>query len=118
MRALPAPLLVITDRHQARHPIEGIAAAIGQGGWLLLRDKDQDAAARRSLAARLAAIARRDGLHLSVSRDVELAAEFGASVHLQSAAAVGEARRRLGPGAVAFSCARPAGQHSHQSKGS
>jgi thiamine-phosphate pyrophosphorylase len=35
-----------------------------------------------------------------VSRDVALAAEYGASVHLQSAAAVGAARRRLEPGAL------------------
>jgi len=100
MKALPAPLLVITDRHQARHPIETIAAAVGQGGWLLLRDKDLEAAARRSLAARLAEIARRSGMHLSISRDVDLAAEFGASLHLQSAAAVSGARGRLGRGAV------------------
>jgi thiamine-phosphate pyrophosphorylase len=100
MRALPAPLLVITDRHQARHPIEAIAEAVGPDGWLLLRDKDLEPVARRRLAARLAEISRRCGMHLSVSRDVELAAEFGASVHLQSAAAVDAARRRLAPGAV------------------
>jgi thiamine-phosphate pyrophosphorylase len=101
MRGLPAPLLVITDRHQARHSIEAIADAVGQGGgrWLLLRDKDLESAARRSLAARLADIARRHDMHLSVSRDVDLAAESGASVHLQSAAAVSAARQRLGPGA-------------------
>jgi hypothetical protein len=39
-------------------------------------------------------------MHLSVSRDVDLAAEFGASVHLQSAALVGKARQRLGPGTL------------------
>jgi thiamine-phosphate pyrophosphorylase len=102
MRALPAPLLVITDRHQARHPIETIADAVGQGGgrWLMLRDKDLDPPARHRLAARLAEIAGRHGMHLSVSRDVDLAAEFGASLHLQSAAAVGAARQRLGPGAL------------------
>jgi thiamine-phosphate pyrophosphorylase len=102
MRALPAPLLVITDRHQARRPIETIADAVGQGGgrWLLLRDKDLDRAERRSLAGRLAEIARRHGMHLSISRDIDLAAECGASVHLQSAATVGPARQRLGPGAV------------------
>jgi thiamine-phosphate pyrophosphorylase len=101
MRGLPAPLLVITDRHQARHSIDAIADAVGQGGgrWLLLRDKDLEAATRRSLAARLADIARRRGMHLSVSRDVDLAAECGASVHLQSAAAVSAARQRLGQGA-------------------
>jgi len=106
MNALPAPLLVITDRHQGRHQapsgIEAIAEAVGAGGgrWLLLRDKDLEPMARRSLAARLAEIARRHGMHLSVSRDVELAAECGASVHLQSAAAVSAARQRLGAGAL------------------
>jgi thiamine-phosphate pyrophosphorylase len=102
MRALPAQLLVITDHHQARHSIEAIADAVGQGGgrWLLLRDKDMEPTVRRSLVARVAEITRRHGMHLSVSRDVELAAEFGASVHLQSAANVSAARQRLGAGAV------------------
>jgi len=102
MTALPAPLLVITDRHQARHSIETIAEAVGRGGgrWLLLRDKDLDPAERRSLAARLAAIARRHGMDFSISRDVDLAAECGAAVHLQSAGAVGAARQRLGRDAV------------------
>jgi thiamine-phosphate pyrophosphorylase len=102
MTQLPSPLLVITDRHQARHPIAAIAEEVGQGGgrWLLLRDKDLEPRERRDLAARLAEIARRHGMHLSVSRDVALAAEYGASVHLQSAAAVDTARQRLGPGAL------------------
>jgi len=106
MNALPAPLLVITDRHQGRRQaplgIEAIAEAVGAGGgrWLLLRDKDLEPMARRSLAARLAEIARRHGMHFSVSRDVDLAAEVGACVHLQSAAAVSAARQRLGRGAV------------------
>jgi thiamine-phosphate pyrophosphorylase len=102
MRALPAPLLVITDRHQARHSIEAIAEAVGQGGgrWLLLRDKDLEPPERRGLAARLAKIAGRCGMHLSVSGDVALAAECGASVHLQSAAIVNAARQRLGASAL------------------
>jgi len=99
---LPSPLLVITDRRQARHSIEAIAEAMGQAGgrWLLFRDKDLEAAERRSFASRLSAIARRHGMHLSVSRDTNLAAEFGASVHLQSAAAVGPARQRIGREAI------------------
>jgi thiamine-phosphate pyrophosphorylase len=102
MRALPAPLLVITDRHQARHSLEAVAEAVGEGGgrWLLLRDKDLEPAARRSLAIRLAEIARRHGMHLTVSRDIDLAAKCGASVHLQSAAAVDAARQHLGPAAL------------------
>jgi thiamine-phosphate pyrophosphorylase len=102
MRALPAPLLIITDRHQARHPLEAIVEAGGQGGgrWVLLRDKDLGPSARRSLAVRLGEVARRHGMHFSVSRDVDLAAECGASVHLRSTVAVGAARQRLGPAAL------------------
>jgi len=99
---LPA-LLVITDRHQARHPIEAIADAVGRGGgrWLLLRDKDLERGERLRLAARLAPIARRHGMYFSVSADLELAAAVEASgVHLQSATAVGAARARLGEDAI------------------
>jgi thiamine-phosphate pyrophosphorylase len=96
--ALPGPLLVITDRHQARHSLETIAEAVGEAGgrWLLFRDKDLEPAERCVVAGRLSVIARRYGMHLSISRDVDLAAEYGASVHLQSAAAVERARLRLG----------------------
>lgn len=102
MKQLPSPLLVITDRHQARHSIEAIAEAVGQAGgrWLLLRDKDLEPDKRSGLAARLAEIARHHRMRLSVSRDVVVAAECGASVPLQSAAVVGAARQRLGPGAL------------------
>jgi thiamine-phosphate pyrophosphorylase len=99
---LPAPLLVITDRHQARAEIEAIADAVGRAGarWLLLRDKDLAAPERASLAARLAEIARRHGMLLSISADIDLANRLGAGVHLQSAATVGAARQRLGAGPV------------------
>jgi thiamine-phosphate pyrophosphorylase len=96
-RRLPGRLLVITDRHQARHPVEEIAEAVGSSGgpWLLLRDKDLPAGERSQLAGRLAAIARRHGMHFSVSADIDLAAALEASVHLQSAASVAAARARL-----------------------
>jgi thiamine-phosphate pyrophosphorylase len=99
---LPAPLLVITDRHQARAEIETIADAVGRAGgrWLLLRDKDLATAERARLAARLAEIARRHGMLLSISADIDLAQMLGAGVHLQSVAEVGTARQRLGEGAV------------------
>jgi thiamine-phosphate pyrophosphorylase len=94
MRPLPGPLLVITDRHQARHSVETIAAAVGCGGgrWLLLRDKDLAREERRDLALRLAKIAAEHGVALSVSTDV--------GVHLQAAAAVAPARSRLGSAAI------------------
>jgi thiamine-phosphate pyrophosphorylase len=102
MNALPARLLVITDRHQAQQPIETITDAVGRGGgrWLLLRDKDFAAAERARLAAKLAEIARRYGMRLSISADIDLAQMVGAGVHLQSAATVEAARQRLGAGAV------------------
>jgi thiamine-phosphate pyrophosphorylase len=103
MRPLPGPLLVITDRHQARHSIETIAAAVGRGGgrWLLLRDRDLAREERWDLAARLAGIAAEHGFALSVSTDIELAVAVGAvGIHLQAAAAVAPARERLGSAAV------------------
>jgi thiamine-phosphate pyrophosphorylase len=103
MRPLPGPLLVITDRHQARHSIEAIATAVGRGGgrWLLLRDRDLAREERWDLAARLARLAAECDFALSVSTDIDLAAAVGAAgVHLQSAAAVASARRRLGSAAI------------------
>ena len=103
MRPLPGPLLVITDRHQARHSVATIAAAVGRSGgrWLLLRDKDLAREERRDLAIRLMKIAAECGFALSVSTDVDLAAEVGAAgIHLQAAAAVAPARARLGSAAI------------------
>ena len=102
---LPGPLLVITDRHQARHSIEAIAAAVGRGGgrWLLLRDRDLAREERWDLAAQLARLgAECTASPSSVSADtVDLAAAVGAAgVHLQRAAAVAPARRRLGSAAI------------------
>ena len=103
------PLLVITDRHQARRPLEAIAAAVGRGGgrWLLFRDKDLAAPARRDLALRLAAIAAEQGFALSVSADIELAAAVGAAgVHLQAAGQVASARERLADAIIGVSAHR------------
>ena len=54
--SLPAPpVLVITDRTQARAPLDQVAQALFAAGcrWLLLRDKDLPAAQRPSLLALL-----------------------------------------------------------------
>jgi thiamine-phosphate pyrophosphorylase len=104
--ALPGPLLVITDRHQARQPLEAIAAAVGRGGgrWLLFRDKDLPARERRDLAVRLSRIAAEQGFALSVSTDIELAAAVGAAgVHLQAAGEVAAARGRLADAIIGVS---------------
>jgi thiamine-phosphate pyrophosphorylase len=103
---LPGPLLVITDRYQARQPLEDIAAAVGRGGgrWLLFRDKDLAAPARRDLALRLAAIAAEQGFALSVSADIEVAAAVGAAgVHLQAVGQVASARERLADAIIGVS---------------
>ena len=57
-------------------------------------------AERAETAARLAGIAARQHMHLSISADTALAAELGASVHLQAAAAIGPARQRCGQQAL------------------
>jgi thiamine-phosphate pyrophosphorylase len=104
--ALPGRLLVITDRHQARHPLEAVAAAVGRGGgrWLLFRDKDLGQRERRDLALRLARIAAEQGFAFSVSVDIELAAAVGATgVHLQAAAQVAAARERLADAVIGLS---------------
>jgi thiamine-phosphate pyrophosphorylase len=104
--ALPGSLLVITDRHQARKPLEDIAAAVGRGGgrWLLFRDKDLAGPARRDLALRLSAIAAEKGFALSVSADIELAAAVGArGVHLQAVDQVVAVRERLAEAIIGVS---------------
>jgi thiamine-phosphate pyrophosphorylase len=103
---LPGPLLVITDRHQARHPLEAIATGVGRGGgrWLLFRDKDLGQRERRDLALRLAGIAAEQGFALSVSADAELAATVGAAgVHLQAVDQVAAARERLAYAVIGLS---------------
>ena len=54
------PLLVISDRSQARHPLMEIAAAAFAGGcrWFSLREKDLPAGERCALLAELVALER------------------------------------------------------------
>ncbi|HVV94259.1 MAG TPA: thiamine phosphate synthase [Hyphomicrobiales bacterium] len=97
------PLLVITDRHQARVPLEEIGAAVIAAGapWLLFRDKDLDRLRRRRIAEGLVAAARAAGARLSVGGDVDLARLVGADgVHVATLNDVVDARTRLGPGAL------------------
>jgi thiamine-phosphate pyrophosphorylase len=103
VKALPSRLLVVTDRHQAAEPLEAIATQAMLAGvrWIWLRDRDMAAVERRALAARLLAITRRHGGHLSIGGDVELARELAADgVHLGAGASIAAARRTLGPDAL------------------
>jgi thiamine-phosphate pyrophosphorylase len=97
------PVLVITDRRQARMPLEGVAEAVFAGGcrWLSLREKDLDGETRQSLLRRLVGLGRAFGALVMVHEDLEAAlAAAAAGLHLPSSGAVLEARRRLGGGAL------------------
>jgi thiamine-phosphate pyrophosphorylase len=92
------PLLVISDRHQARQPVEQVAEAIFAGGcrWFSLREKDLPPEERRALLAALVAAGRRFGVVVTVHEDIETAAAVGADgVHLPSGGSPEAARARL-----------------------
>jgi thiamine-phosphate pyrophosphorylase len=94
---------VVTDRHQARRPLEEIIAEIVSAGarWIWFRDRDLELAERRQLAMRLSKLVQAAGGCLSIGGDVELAAETETNaVHVRDIAAIAEARRRLGPAAL------------------
>ena len=102
MRQVPSPLLVVTDRHQARRPLEAIVseAVLAGARWFWLRDRDLEPAARRQLAFRLAEIVREVGGLLSIGGDIALAAEAGCgAIHLRNVADVAQARHALGQSA-------------------
>jgi thiamine-phosphate pyrophosphorylase len=98
--ALPyPPLLVITDRRQARRPLEEIAEAVFEGGcrWLSLREKDLQPAERLRLLRRLAAIAAAWDATVGVHDDLAAAAAVpGAALHLPAGASAATARPLLG----------------------
>jgi thiamine-phosphate pyrophosphorylase len=97
------PILVITDRRQARRPLEDIAAAIFAAGgrWLSLREKDLDAAERTALLARLVALGRAHDAVVTVHEDVSAALASGAAgVHLPAGVLPLGARRALGAAAL------------------
>ena len=86
MRLPDPPLLVITDRHQARRPLEEVAEAAFAGGcrWLSLREKDLDAAEPGSAAAAPGGDRRSAyGATVMVHEDIAAAMAAGAGgVHL------------------------------------
>jgi len=109
MRALPhPPLLVITDRVQARQPLEEIARAVFDAGgrWLSLREKDMAPVERTALLVRLITIAAPYKAAVMVHEDIEAALKTGAAgVHLPAGSNVAAARARLGDGVlIGLSC--------------
>lgn len=97
------PLLVITDRRQARLPLETVAAAAFENGcrWLLLREKDLPPADRRDELGYLVELGMRFGAAVMVSGDVSAAkATDAAGVHLPRDGDIVAARAALGDAAL------------------
>jgi thiamine-phosphate pyrophosphorylase len=108
------PLLVISDRRQARRPLEELAEVIFAGGcrWLSLREKDLPAAERRALLSALVVMGRRWGATVTVHEDIGAAAMAGAGgVHLPGAGNPEAARVRL-PGGLIGASAHSAAEAS------
>ncbi len=97
------PLLLVTDRSQARAPLEEILAAAFEAGcrWASLREKDLPPDEQVALARRLHAMARRHDARLTLhgSADLAQAAEVD-GVHLPGGSDVAAARGLLGPAAL------------------
>jgi thiamine-phosphate pyrophosphorylase len=93
------PLLLVTDRSQARRPLEEIVAAALAAGcrWISLREKDLASVERTALLGRLVALGRPHGAAVMVHGDLEPALAGGAAgVHLPAGASPQAARLRLG----------------------
>src|SRR5216683_5864171 len=100
------PLLVISDRGQARRPLIEVAAAAFAGGvrWFSLREKDLPAAERRALLAELVTLGRGHGAIIMAHEDVEAVVAVGAAgVHLPGGSDPAAARRRLPRGLIGVS---------------
>jgi len=94
------PLLVVTDRSQARQPLAAIAAAaLGAGcRWMSLREKDLADVDLILLAHRLLPLTRLAGGRLLLHGDASLAKLAGVDgVHLPAGADPAAARMLLGP---------------------
>jgi len=92
------PLLVISDRQQARRPLEEIAEAVFAGGcrWFSLREKDLLPAERYALLRALVVLGRRWGATVTVHEDIDAAVMAGAAgVHLPSGGNPEAVRSRL-----------------------
>lgn len=111
MRLPDPPLLVISDRSQARRPLPEIAAASFAGGcrWFSLREKDLPQAERHRLLSELVALGRRFDATVTVHDDIDAAIATGAGgVHLPSGSDPAAVRLRLPRGLIGVSAHAPA----------
>jgi thiamine-phosphate pyrophosphorylase len=111
MNPLPSPpLLVISDRLQARRPLVEIVDAAFRAGcrWFSLREKDLPADERRELLRALVGLGHSYGATVTVHEDVEAAAAIGADgVHLPGGGDPAAARRLLPSGLIGVSAHSP-----------
>ena len=101
MRLPQPPLLLVTDRRQARKPLVEIVAAAFTAGcrWVSVREKDLPDDEQIALVRMLLPITRRNSACLSMHGDAALAKAAGADgVHLPSGSDVAVARQLLGTG--------------------
>ncbi len=106
------PLLVISDRSQAKRSLLEVAEAAFAGGcrWFSLREKDLPPLERRDLLAALVGLGHRFDAAVMVHQDVEAAeATDAAGVHLPSGGDPQAARARL-PGALIGASAHAAAE--------
>ncbi len=84
MKLPSPPLLVISDRSQARRPLTEIAAAAFRGGcrWFSLREKDLAPGERRALLAEIVALGRDFAATVTVHDDIDTAVTLETGVHL------------------------------------
>jgi thiamine-phosphate pyrophosphorylase len=95
------PLLLVTDRRQARKPLVEIVAAAFAAGcrWVSVREKDLPEDEQIALVRMLLPIARRNGACLTLHGDAALAKTAGADgVHLPAGSDAAAARQLLGAG--------------------
>jgi thiamine-phosphate pyrophosphorylase len=104
------PLLVISDRSQARRPLVEIAEAAFRAGcrWFSLREKDLPAAERLDLLRALVALGDGFGATITAHEDFDAVARAEAGgLHLPGGGDPAAARRRLPAGLIGVSAHSP-----------
>jgi thiamine-phosphate pyrophosphorylase len=97
------PLLLVTDRGQARRPLEEVVARTCAAGcrWVSLREKDLPGDEQIALVRALMPIAQHFGGRLTLHGGVDLARAAGLDgVHLSAHSDAAAARATLGPHAL------------------
>jgi thiamine-phosphate pyrophosphorylase len=95
------PLLLVTDRRQARMPLTEVVRAALEAGcrWVSVREKDLPDDEQITLVRMLLPMAHRHGARLMLHGDAALAQSAGADgVHLSAGSDPVAARALLGPG--------------------